>query len=210
MHMLSIGSLQRLTLAAASLTFLAACAATPAPAGPAAGPSAPAAGPAAPTLPPTINFAATSQWVSEERLLPLDPILALVGASGSVNDQLGLSMTCNPDNGKITARLGRQPAARVGQNVIYRLRLGAEATPVEGRIEPARMGGAEPEFVFEMKADTVRAMAALDTASVVTDGGEVQWSFVKDPAASVQARYVGSLRNFGAESQAWLVFCNPK
>lgn len=202
--------LKRLSLLAASATALAACASDPAPAaGPAAGPStAPTAGAAAPA--PLLNIAASSQWVSEERLMPLDPILALVGDSGSLNDQAGFSMTCNPDNGRITARLGKQPAERAGQNVIYRLRLGAEAQTVEGRIEPARMGGGEPEFVFDLPTATLRTIARLDAVSVVTDGGEVQWAFVRDASAQPPAKYIASLRNFAAESENWLVFCNPK
>jgi len=158
--MLAIASLKRLSpkhlALAVGLAALAGCASAPdSVGGPIASPSSPASGPAAAAVTPSVNFAATSQWTSEERLMPLDPILALVGASGSINDQLGLSMTCNPDNGKITARLGRQPAARVGQNVIYRLRLGAEATPVEGRIGVAVIeAGAERSAVRSTRSRT--------------------------------------------------------
>lgn len=202
--------LKRLSLLAASTAALAACASDPAPvAGPSVGP-APSSGASTAAPAPLLNIAATSQWVSEERLMPLDPILALVGNSGSLNDQAGFSMTCNPDNGRITARLGKQPANRAGQNVIYRLRLGAEAQTIEGRIEPARMGGGEPEFVFELPTPALRTMARLDAVSVVTDAGEVQWAFVRDASALPPAKYIASLKNFAVESENWLVFCNPK
>ena len=202
--------LKRFSLLAASTAALAACATDPAPvAGPSAGPAASTVpGPSIPA--PLLNIAANSQWVSEERLMPLDPILALVGNSGSLNDQVGFSMTCNPDNGRITARLGKQPAARAGQNVIYRLRLGAEAQAIEGRIEAARMGGGEPEFVFDLPTATLRTMSRLDAVSVVTDTGEVQWAFVRDPSALPPAQYIAALRNFAVAAENWLVFCNPK
>src|SRR5262245_40442591 len=110
--------LKRVALLAAMGALAAACADSPAPAVGTGGPAplTPSAGVAT-----VINIAATSQWMAEERLLPQDPILALVNAGGSVDNPSGFAMTCNPANGTITARLGKQPAARVGQTATYRI-----------------------------------------------------------------------------------------
>ena len=53
-------------------------------------------------------------------------------------------------------------------------------------------------------------MAQLDLVSVLTDQGEVQWAFVRDPATQVQARYVASLKNMAQVSMDYLNYCNPK
>lgn len=193
---------------AAAMALLAACATSTPVAGPS--PSAPSApGAPAPSAPTTVlNIATASAWVSDERLLPQDPILALVGATGRLSDQAGFSMTCNPDDGKITARLGKQAAARVGQTARYRVRAGSDTTNVDGKFE-AR--GSEAEFVFPLPANALRNMSRADTVSIVTDGGETSWAFVKDAAAApTNARYVASLKDIGTETEAFLVFCNPK
>jgi hypothetical protein len=200
--------LKRLAFAAATIALAAACASQPVPV--AAGPApAPATGTVGPTTVTVLNIAATSSWQAEERLLPQDPILALVGASGALTDLAGFSMTCNPDNGKIVARLGRQPANRAGQTAMYRLRLGAEAKQVEGKFEAAPKTN-DAEFVFGLSSADLRAMAGANMFSMITDGGEVQWAFVSDPGATVQAKYVASTKNLAAESAAYLVYCNPK
>lgn len=201
--------LKRTSIVAAMAAALAACATNPAPiAGPNPSPATPTPStPAAVT--PTLNLAATSQWTAEERLLPQQPVLALVGQSGQLTEPVGFSMTCNPDDGKITARLSRQPSNRVGQSAMFRLRLGAEAKQIEGKFE-ASGRPTDADFVFALDSPTLRAMAGADMFSMITDGGEVQWSFVKDPATPVQARFVGSTKNLAQESAAYLVFCNPK
>jgi hypothetical protein len=200
--------LKRIFLAAGLAAMAAACASdgtTPAaPAGP--GPAAPA-GPAAVTN--ALNISGSSQWEAEERLMPQDPILALIMTGGTVEAPAGFYMTCNPANGSITARLGKQPSARVGQQAVYRLRMGAEAKVVEGKFE-TNTKNPDADFVFPLTSADLRAMAGMDMVSVVTDAGEVQWAFVRDPAAQVQARYVASLKNLAQQSRDYLVFCNPK
>lgn len=194
-------------IAVAALGVLAtACATPPTPAaGPApASPAAPAA--AAPVT--VLNIAGSSQWVAEERLLPQLPILALT-TSSSLNDQAGVSMTCNPDNGKITGRLGKQPANRVGQSAMYRLRTGAgDAKQIEGKFEATKTG--DSDFVFPLTTADLRAIGGADAPAFVSDTGEVQWAFVKDVAAKPQAKYIASLKNFATEAQSFGVFCNPK
>lgn len=193
---------------AAALALLAACETAAPVAGPA--PSEPAApGTPAPSAPNTVlNIATTSSWVSDERLLPQDPILALVGASGRLSDAAGFSMTCTPDDGKITARLGKQTTGRAGQSARYRIRAGNDTSNVDGKFEQR---GTETEFVFPITGNALRNMARADTVSIITDGGETNWAFVKDAAtAPTNAKYVASLKNIGPEAEAFLVYCNPK
>lgn len=201
--------LKRLSLLVATGALAAACASSPA-----AGPSAGAAGavsaaPAEPAISNAMNIAATSHWMAEERLMPQDPILALVNTGGSVDAPAGFVMTCNPANGTITARLGKQPTARVGETATYRIRLGAEAKPVEGRFM-TNPRTPEADFVFPLQSVDVRTMAQLDMVSVLTDQGEVQWAFVRDPATQVQAKYIASLKDMAQQSIDYLNFCNPK
>ncbi len=201
--------LKRLSMLAAAGTLAAACVSDPV-AGPNTG--ATVAEPAASTAAApaaVLNIAATSQWMAEERLMPQDPILALVNAGGSVDAPAGFSMTCNPANGTITARLGKQPAERVGETATYRIRMGAEAKAVEGRFM-TNAKSPEPDFVFPLQSVDVRTMAQLDLVSVLTDRGEVQWAFVRDPAAQVQAKYVASLKDMAQQSMDYLNYCNPK
>jgi hypothetical protein len=199
--------LKRVALVAALSALAAACASNPEPS-----PSLSSGGgaPLNPGGTPTVaNMAATTAWVAEERLLPQDPILALVSSTGSVENPAGFYMVCNPANGTITARLGKQSPARVGQTATYRLRMGAEAKAFEGKFE-TNPKSPEADFVFPIASVDLRTIAQLDMVSVLTDQGEVQWAFVRDPAAQVQARYVASLKDMAQQSRDYLEFCNPK
>ncbi|HEX5007876.1 MAG TPA: hypothetical protein VFV70_12230 [Hyphomonadaceae bacterium] len=198
--------LKRISLLAATGLLAAACASDPA--------AAPSAGGAASTTPaaaaaPLVNIAATSQWLAEERLMPQDPILALVNAGGTIESPAGFYMTCNPANGTITAHLGKQPTTRVGQSATYRIRMGAEAKSVEGKFQ-TNPKAADADFVFPLQSIDIRTMAQLDMVSVLTDQGEVQWAFVRDPAAQVNAKYVASLKGLAQQSLDYFNFCNPK
>jgi hypothetical protein len=199
--------LKRLSLLAAAGALAAACASDPAVSPSTGGAVSP--GPAASAVAPVLNIAATSQWMAEERLMPQDPILALVNTGGSVDNPAGFYMTCNPANGTIAARLGKQPTTRVGQSATYRIRMGAEAKSVEGRFE-TNPKAPEADFVFPLASLDIRTMAQLDMVSVLTDQGEVQWAFVRDPAAQVNAKYIGSLKDMAQQSMEFLNFCNPK
>jgi hypothetical protein len=197
--------LKRVSMLAAVGALASACAADPAPATGSSGPTSLTPAGAATAM----NIASTTQWKAEERLMPQDPILALVNAGGSVDNPAGFFMTCNPANGTITARLGKQSAARIGQTATYRIRMGVEAKPVEGKFE-TNPKSPEADFVFPLASTDVRTMAQLDLVSVLTDQGEVQWAFVRDPAAQVQAKYVASLKDMAAQSRDYMEFCNPK
>ncbi|MDP3738774.1 MAG: hypothetical protein Q8R02_15375 [Hyphomonadaceae bacterium] len=201
--------LKRLTLLAALGAMTAACASEPAPTA-GAGTTGGAVAPATPGgVPNALNIAGTSHWVAEERLMPQDPILALVNASGTVDNSAGFAMTCNPANGTITARLGKQPTTRVGQSATYRIRMGAEAKSFEGKFE-TNPKSPEADFVFPVAAVDLNTIAQLDMVSALTDQGEVQWAFVRDPATQVQARYIGSLKDMAVQTRDYLTYCNPK
>jgi hypothetical protein len=197
--------LKRLSVLAAAGVLAAACASDPA-AAPSTGP---VSGGSAVAAAPLMNIAATSQWFAEERLMPQDPILALVNAGGTIESPAGFYMTCNPANGTITAHLGKQPATRVGQSATYRIRMGAEAKPIEGKFQ-TNPKAADADFVFPLQSIDIRTMAQLDLVSVLTDQGEVQWAFVRDPATQVNAKYVASLKGMAQQSLDYLNFCNPK
>jgi hypothetical protein len=199
--------LKQAILSASVGVLAAACAAGPTASGPSASTSTPQ--PVAPLVQQGLNIAATTQWMAEERLLPQQPILALVGQGGSVDKPAGVSMTCNPDNGAIKGRLGKQAAARVGQSARYTLRLGAQAKTLDGVFQAGGTAG-EADFVFDMDAVTLRQMGQLDVASFVSDQGQVEWALVRDPAAQVSAKTVASLKNLNAEAQSWMTYCNPK
>ncbi|MDZ4759553.1 MAG: hypothetical protein SGJ21_00585 [Alphaproteobacteria bacterium] len=204
--------INRLALLAATGVMAAACASAPAPL---AGPSAPEPGspliaaPTAPAFTPTLNLSATSSWLSDERLLPQYPILALVDGGGAVGAPAGFSTTCNPDNGAMTARLGKQPATRVGQSATYQMRVGDKAQMIEGRFEAAPRSS-DADFVFKLDSPGLRSIAAADQVTFQSDQGDLQWAFVKDPAARVDARYIAALRNIGPAAESYLVYCNPK
>ena len=53
-------------------------------------------------------------------------------------------------------------------------------------------------------------MAQLDQIAFITDQGETQWAFVRDPATPAKAAYIASLKNLNTESASYLIFCNPK
>ncbi len=199
--------LKRFSLLAAAGVLAAACASDPAVAPSTGGAASP--GPSAAVAPPMLNIAATSQWLAEERLMPQDPILALVNAGGTIETPAGFYMTCNPANGTITARLGKQPTTRVGQEATYRIRMGAEAKSVAGKFE-TNPKAPDADFVFPLQSIDIRTMAQLDLVSVLTDQGEVQWAFVRDPAAQVNAKYIASLKGMAQQSLDYLNFCNPK
>ena len=105
-------------------------------------------------------------------------------------------------------KLGKQPANRIGQTATYRIRTGASAQDVEGKFAASKSGDAD--FVFPIKQADLLALSKLDTVSVLSDTGEVQWAFVKDPATQVQAKYIGSLKNMPKQTEDFMVFCNPK
>jgi hypothetical protein len=199
--------LKHFSLLAAAGVLAAACASDPAVAPSTGGAASP--GPSAAVAPPMLNIAATSQWLAEERLMPQDPILALVNAGGTIETPAGFYMTCNPANGTITARLGKQPTTRVGQEATYRIRMGAEAKSVAGKFE-TNPKAPDADFVFPLQSIDIRTMAQLDLVSVLTDQGEVQWAFVRDPAAQVNAKYIASLKGMAQQSLDYLNFCNPK
>ena len=90
----------------------------------------------------------------------------------------------------------------------YRIRTGASAQDVEGKFAASKSGDAD--FVFPIKQADLLALSKLDTVSVLSDTGEVQWAFVKDPATQVQAKYIGSLKNMPKQTEDFMVFCNPK
>jgi len=155
------------------------------------------------------NMAATTAWAAEDNLIPDDPILALVAAQGgNPNSPQGVVISCNAANGGTTVKLGKQPANRVGQSATYRIRTGASVQEVEGKFQASKSGDAD--FVFPIRQSDLLAMSKLDMFSVLSDTGEVQWAFVKDPAAQVQAKYIASLKNMPKQTEDFIVFCNPK
>jgi hypothetical protein len=203
--------IKRFALLAATGLMAAACASNPAPAGGVSSSGAVPLTPGASSGTATIaNLATSTHWVAEEKLMPEDPVLALVN-TGSTNADAaqGVVIKCNAANGKISVYLGKQAAARVGQSATYKLRTGAGARDLDGRFE-ANKKSADADFVFPITSADLMAMSQLDLVSVLGDQGEVQWAFVKDPAAAVQAKYVGSLKDLGTASRDFLTFCNPK
>jgi hypothetical protein len=195
----------------ASAALVSGCASNPVaePSGPIA--TAPAAtAPSVKAFTPALNLAAASTWLAEERLLPQQPILALIADGGSVNAPVGLVLTCNPDNGVITARLPKQDATRVGKTATFKMKIATGAADeVDGKFElNARTQDAS--FAFPLKTQQLQAIAKAADVSFDTDAGETQWAFVKDPAAQPHAKYIGSLKNIGPMSSNFLTYCNPK
>ncbi len=157
-----------------------------------------------------LNIAATSQWAAEENLVPDDPMLALVGAGVSVTDNpQGMSATCNAANGGITMQVGKQDITRVGQSATYRIRSGATMREVNGKFEASRRSP-DANFAFTISSADLLGIGQLDMVSFLSDKGEVEWTLVKDPAAPVQAKYIGSLKGFDKAARDFLVYCNPK
>lgn len=203
---------KRIALLAAVSTLAAACASNPAPAvgdiGATTG-AVPLTGAASGTA-TLANIAGTTAWLAEEKLIPQDPVLALVNATGGdVDAPQGVVITCNAANGGTTMKLGKQPANRVGQSATYRIRTGASAQEVEGKFQ-ANTKSPDADFVFPIRQADLLAMSQLDLVSILTDTGEVQWAFVKDPAAKVQAKYVASLKDMSRQATDFVAFCNPK
>lgn len=203
----------RIAMLAATGLLAAACASNPAP-GSSSGPgSIPAASPA-PAVPAgtatLMNMAGSTTWVAEEKLIPDDPVMALVN-SGVVDTDMSVGVTavCKAANGNISLRLGKQPGTRLGQTATFKVRSGAAARDVSGRFEASRMAG-ETDFVFPISSADLLAIGQPDIVSFVADTGDVQWALVKSADAPVQARYVGSLRNFATAARDFLNYCNPK
>jgi len=156
------------------------------------------------------NVAATTAWLAEEKLIPQDPVLALVNATGGdVDSPQGVVITCNAANGGTTVKLGKQPANRIGQSATYRMRTGAGAQEVEGKFV-TNTKSPDADFAFPIRQADLLAMSQLDIVSILSDTGEVQWAFVKDPAAKVQARYIGSLKDLPKQAADFIAYCNPK
>lgn len=206
--------IKRIALAAAAGLLATACASTTASTpdgGPIAStPAGAATTPAGASAVTLLNIAATSQWAAEENLVPDDPMLALVGAGVGVTDNpLGVHATCNAANGGITMRVGKQDVTRVGQSATYRIRSGATMREVNGKFEQNRRAP-DANFAFSISSADLLGIGQLDMVSFVSDKGEVEWTLVKDPAASVQAKYIGSLKGFDTAARDFLVYCNPK
>jgi len=203
----------RIALLAAVGTLAAACASSPSTTSPGmatdTGGAVSLTGAAAAGPVTIANMAATTAWAAEDNLIPQDPVLALVTATnGNTDSPQGVVITCNAANGGTTVKLGKQPANRVGQSATYRVRTGASAQEVEGKFVASKSGDAD--FVFPIRQSDLLAMSKLDMFSVLSDTGEVQWAFVKDPAAQVQAKYVVSMKNMPKQTEDFIVFCNPK
>ncbi len=196
----------RLGLLAASGLMAAACASQPTTGSTGSSSGAVALTPAASAA--IANMAATTTWMSEERLLPQDPILAMVQSGGSVDSPAGFAVTCNPDNGSLTGHLGMQPASMAGQQATYRIRLGGRADRISGTFETDASG--DTKFVFPMESSALRQMSTLDTVTILDASAEPQWAFVSDPATQVSAKYIGTLSGIDQATQDFLVFCNPK
>jgi len=204
----------RIALAAAAGLLAAACATNPATSGSssptdtgAATTPAPAAG-AAGTV--TIaNMAATTSWFAEEKLIPDNPALALVQTGSTDTDRSqGIWAECNAANGNITMHLGKQAAGRTG-DATFKLRTGAGVRDISGKFQTQR-GSSDVSFAFPITSADLLAIGQPDMVSFVSDQGEVQWALVKNPSAQVQAKYIGSLSNFGTAASDFINYCNPK
>lgn len=155
------------------------------------------------------NMAATTAWLAEEKLMPANPVLALVTSTGGdVDKPQGVVVSCNAANGGTTVMLGKQSAARVGQTATYKIRTGAGAQDIEGTFKASKSGDAD--FVFPIRQSDLLAMSGLDMVSILTDQGEVQWAFVKDVNAKPQAKYIASMKDLPRQAQDFVQYCNPK
>jgi hypothetical protein len=203
----------RIALISAAGLLAVACASNPAPAGggTVAADTAPSvsSAPAAAQGTATIsNIAASTSWWAEEKLIPEDPALALVMTGvRDTNKNAGVYAECNAANGAISMHLGKQ-AGRTGE-ATFKVRAGAGARDINGRFSTKASTG-ETSFVFPVTSADLLAIGQPDMVSFVSDRGEVEWALVKNPAAQVQAKYVGSLTGFGAAASDFLNYCNPK
>lgn len=203
----------RIALLAAAGFLATACASNPAasPSSPAA-PGSPSAAtsPAAPATVTILNVAATTSWLAEEKLIPDDPVMALVTTGArDTSASAGVWVECKAANGNMTMHLGKQAAARAGQTAIFRLRSGPGARDIAGKFV-ANSRSPDTDFVFPITSADLLAMGQLDMVSFVSDQGDVQWALVKDAAAPVQAKYIGSLKNYSKAATDFLNYCNPK
>ncbi len=203
----------RIALIAAAGLLAVACATNPAPAG---GGSMTTATGATVTPAPTAasgtatvsNMAAITSWWAEEKLIPEDPALALVMTGVRDTDKsAGVYAACNAANGAITMHLGKQ-TGRTG-DATFKVRAGAGTRDINGRFSTKASTG-ETSFTFPVTSADLLAIGQPDMVSFVSDRGEVEWALVKNTAAQVQAKYVGSLTGFGAAASDFLNYCNPK
>lgn len=203
----------RIALIAAAGFLAVACASNPAPAGGGtviadAAPSVATAPVAAAGTATISNIAASSSWWAEEKLIPEDPALALVVTGIRDTDKnAGVYAECNAANGAITMHLGKQ-AGRTGE-ATFKVRAGAGTRDIKGRFS-TKASTNETSFTFPVTSADLLAMGQPDMVSFVSDRGEVEWALVKNTAAQVQAKYVGSLTGFGAAATDFLNYCNPK
>lgn len=204
----------RIAMLAAAGFLATACASNPAasPSSPSAtGPSASPSSPASPAGTVTVaNLAATTSWLAEEKLIPEDPVLAMVNTGARDTDNpAGISVQCKAANGSMAVHLGKQAATRVGQSATFRLRAGPGVRDIPGKFV-ANPRSPEADFVFPVSSADLLALGQLDMVSFVSDQGDVQWALVKDAGAQVQAKYIGSLKNYAKAAGDFLNYCNPK
>jgi hypothetical protein len=119
----------------------------------------------------------------------------------------GVYAQCNAANGNITMHLGKQ-TGRTGE-ATFKVRSGAGTRDINGRFSTKASTG-ETSFAFPITSADLLAMGQPDMISFVSDRGEVEWALVKNPAAQVQAKYVGSLTGFATAASDFLNYCNPK
>ena len=154
------------------------------------------------------NMAATTSWFAEEKLIPEDPALALVmNGVRDTDKSAGVYAECNAANGNITMHLGKQ-TGRTGE-ATFKVRSGAGTRDINGRFSTKASTG-DTSFAFPLASADLLAMGQPDMVSFVSDRGEVEWALVKNTAAQVQAKYVGSLTGFGTAASDFLNYCNPK
>ena len=103
----------------------------------------------------------------------------------------------------------KQDPARAGQSATFRLRTGASARDISGKFEVIRRSP-DTHFSFPITSADLLGLGQLDIVSIVSDKGEVEWSLVKDASAPVQAKHIGSLKDFETAARDFLVYCNPK
>lgn len=198
----------RLLIAIAAAALSSACASAPAPKAATPNPGVPAAV-GKPAIATVANMAATSSWRAEERLMPEQPILGLVNITGAAASPAGVAVTCNPSKGEMMFHLGLQPGDRAGQSAGFRILLAGAPEAVDGKYV-AVPGTANSEFRFPIDNVRLRTIAQLDKVVFENDKGEAQWALVRDPAAPVSAKYIGSLKNLSEQAARFFYFCNPK
>lgn len=202
----------RIALLAAAGLLATACASNPStsPSTPSDSGVAAAPTPAAPSSVTIANLAATTWWYAEDKLIPEDPVLALVNDRVQDTDQsVGLSVVCKAANGSMSMRIGKQPGTRLGQTATFKVRSGAAARDISGKFEAARTAG-ETNFVFPITSADLLALGQPEMVSFVSDQGDVEWALVKQPGVQAQAKYIGAMKGFDAAARDFLAYCNPK